>query len=107
LEKHSRILGQSKATFIDLKFDQGVEVLRLMDTVRNDLIQLIAMDHRFLYVITWDIKTNNEYSMIQLENKYTFKMSHMVCKGMSEKLNYIPINDGLYDLYFSLPFRIF
>jgi hypothetical protein len=60
-----------------------------------------------MFVITWDIITNMEHSMIQIENKFKYSVAHIVCKGFSEKLNYMPIDNGIYDLNYSLPFMLF
>jgi hypothetical protein len=48
-----------------------------------------------------------EHSMIQIENKFKYSVAHIVCKGFSEKLNYMPIDNGIYDLNYSLPFMLF
>lgn len=48
-----------------------------------------------------------EHSMIQLEKKRDFNAGNIVCRGVSERLNYIPIEGCLYDLTFSLPFKFF
>lgn len=53
-----------KATLLNLKFDKGVDIMRVMKTVNDYLIQIIASDNRFMFVITWDIVQNIEYAMI-------------------------------------------
>lgn len=40
-------------------------------------------------VVTWDLDKNIEYSMIELNDLETYSPEHLVCKGMSEKMNYI------------------
>ena len=60
-----------------------------------------------MYVITWDIDKNIEHQMMQIEKKFDFNAGHIVCKGITERHNYIPIDNSLYDLYFGLPFKFF
>ena len=50
------------------------------------------------YIATWDLVTNLEYSMLQLDNIESSTPENFVCKGVKEKYNYIISEDGFYDL---------
>lgn len=78
-----------------------------MSTSQKELIQIIVSDDRFMYVITWDIVNNMEYQMMQIEKKFTFNSGHIICKGVTERHNYIPLAESFYDLYYGLPFKFF
>jgi hypothetical protein len=54
-------------------------------------------------VMTWDLIKNYEYSMIELQDLSSSYPEHMICKGMSEKMNYIVTNSNFYDLFYLLP----
>ncbi len=45
--------------------------------------------------------------MMQIQKKFSFNSGHIICKGMTERHNYIPIDNQFYDLYFGLPFKFF
>jgi hypothetical protein len=45
--------------------------------------------------------------MMQIEKKFDFNAGHAICKGVTERHNYIPIDNLFYDLFFGLPFKFF
>jgi hypothetical protein len=45
--------------------------------------------------------------MMQIEKRFNFNAGHIICKGLTEKYNYIPMKEAFYDIYFGLPFKFF
>lgn len=45
--------------------------------------------------------------MMQIPKRYDINSGHLICKSMTERYNYIPIDNQFYDLYFGLPFKFF
>lgn len=58
-----------------------------------------------MFVATWDLKKNIEYSMIELNDMESNKPYHQICKGVKEKHNYIMTKTNSYDLFYLLPFK--
>jgi hypothetical protein len=58
-----------------------------------------------MFVATWDLIKNIEYSMIELNEMESNKPQNLICKGMKEKHNYIMTKTNSYDLFYLLPFK--
>jgi len=58
-----------------------------------------------MWVITWDLNKNLEYSSLEVDDIKEQKAATYVCKGLSQKLNYIVTQDKFYDLQFMSPFN--
>ena len=61
-----------------------------MSVAEPNMVQIIVSDDRYMSVITWRLDTNNEHQMMQIEKKFSFNAGHVICKGMTERQNYIP-----------------
>lgn len=48
-----------------------------------------------------------EHQMMQIEKTYNYNSGHLICKGITERYNYIITNHAFYDIYFGLPFKFF
>lgn len=100
--------GYTKNWAIDLnlKLDDNIDIKRLLNTEVDGLIQIVfadTEDYGQMFVVTWDVIKNLEYSMIELQDLGTYYPYNLICKGMSEKLNYIITDSNFFDLFYLLP----
>jgi hypothetical protein len=89
-----------------LSFDEGVTISRIMSTELPHLAQILfSKDYDEIFnVATWNLETNIEHSMLEIEDdKSSILYNHMV-KGLNSKLNYLVTWDAFYDLQYLLPF---
>lgn len=93
-----------KDIYLDLAVQQGIH--------HPDIVQIIFTDYSdikgnyILYIANWDLEKNIEYNMLQIQgasSNFSTYCDRLVCKGISEKLNYIVTNDAFYDLQYMLP----
>lgn len=93
---------------LNLQVDQDVRIKRLMTTEVPHLMQIIFKkqnENGQMFVCTWDLQKNIEYSMIELNDMESNKPQHLICKGIKEKHNYIMTKTNSYDLFYLLPFK--
>ena len=45
--------------------------------------------------------------MMQILKNFKFNGGHLVCKGMTERHNYIPLDNQFFDLFYGLPYKFF
>ena len=57
-----------------------------------------------MYVLTWDLLKNIEFSLVQISSKIKHP-EHLIFKGMKTKYNYYITTDNFYDFQYMLPFR--
>jgi hypothetical protein len=55
--------------------------------------------------MTWDLKTNNEYSLVDIDVSGISSPEHLLCKGIYEKLNYLVTSNEFYDFQYLLPLK--
>lgn len=95
-------VGEIKTLDVDISDD--VEILRVIRTVKDNAIQIIAIDyaHDHYLFLTWDLIANTEVQVLQESGK-GFAREYFVVKGMNRKMNYFVGNNYLSDLEHNMP----
>lgn len=89
------------------KFDSHVEVIKVIETVNQNWLQIVSKDHKneIYSIVTWDFNNNMEQSMMQCKPCESDKVGYHVVKGMNMKMNYFYNQNYLTDLEYNIPIR--
>jgi len=99
-------MSRIRYTNMKIQLAKSVEILRIWECCCLDQIQIIAKDHEadVLLVISWNIKSNMEESMLQLKCN-ALKPENYVVRGMNLKYNYFVSDSQIWDLEYNIPLQ--
>ncbi|CDW75982.1 UNKNOWN [Stylonychia lemnae] len=96
---------------INLELRSGV-ITQILQTQKIDLLQFAYVQYcptKYTFIVTWDLETNTEHSMIEFPVNIQKPQQVQLIKGNSERLNYyVPSKEScIYDLRFNFPLNYF
>jgi hypothetical protein len=78
-------------TNIDLNFDSGVEIVKIMETNEPGIIQIITFNHDMdvTQIVTWDFIQNMERNNLEVKYNEANSIEYNVVRGLNMKMNYL------------------
>lgn len=71
---------------IKLQFSKDVEIVKMIETVRKNWLQIYTLDHelQIISIITWDFEQNTEQSILQWRfDRSESEIGYHLVKGMN------------------------
>ena len=93
---------------IKLQFSKNVEIVKMIETVRKNWLQIYTLDHelQIISIITWDFEQNTEQSILQWRfDRSESEIGYHLVKGMNQKMNYFITEQYIIDLEYNVPTR--
>jgi hypothetical protein len=100
-------IGGNLMTDMHAHFDKSVEVIKVIETIKHNWLQLITKDHEngIFTILTWDFDNNMEQACNQFKPNENDEVGLHVVKGMNQKMNYFLNQHYLTDLEYNIPLR--
>jgi hypothetical protein len=92
---------------MSVTFGDSVEVIKLIETAKKNVLQLIAVDHSngIYTILTWDFDQNIEVCLLQTVPDPRDHVGYHTVKGMNMKMNYLINQNHVIDLEYNIPLR--